>query len=129
MARSEQRKVSPDSHSLLLCLGTCVCAVSLVPENKWKITRMTHFPSSWPPHAPAKSQEWCSWRSFRASLLNINAGKLKINSGKGEFYWFLKYQCTKRVNLALKERGRHRWLFTSNWDFTNEERNCQRVAE
>lgn len=129
MAGSEQQKVSPDFHSLLICFDTCVCAVSLVPEYKRRVTRMNHFPSSWPPHAPAKLQERCSWRSFRASLLNINAGKLKINSDEGEFCWFLKYQCTKHVNLALKEWGRHKWLFTSNWDFTNEKRNCWRVAE
>lgn len=53
MARSEQMKLSPDSYSLISS-GTRVCAVSLVPGNKWKVTCMTYFPSSWPPHAPAK---------------------------------------------------------------------------
>lgn len=100
MARSEQMKVSPDFQPLLISSATRVCAVSLVPGNKWKVTGMTYFPSSWPPHAPAKIAGMVSWRSFRASLLNINAEKLKINNVKGEFYLFLKYQYADRYKFS-----------------------------
>lgn len=47
-----------ESHpGLLLCpciFGTCACAGSLGPGNKWRVTCTTNFLSMWPPRDPAK---------------------------------------------------------------------------
>lgn len=121
--------MSPDSRSFLMSFGASVCAVSLIPGNKWRVTHRLIFLPRGLFMLQQELQEWFSWKPVRTSLLNINAEVLKINSDKGDFYCFLKCQYTKSIKLALKEPERNRWLSTSNWASADEKRNCLRVAE